>query len=201
VPTLYDLKPRFQALLAPAVRWMAGRGVTANQVTLAAAAGSVALGLLLALPVARDPRLFLLLPPFLLLRMGLNAIDGMLARQFGQASALGGLLNEVGDVVSDTALYLPFALLPGLRPALVIAAVILAMMTEFIGVCVAVIGASRRYDGPMGKSDRALFFGALGLWIGLQQPLGPLADPIMAAVDLLLLATCVNRARRALREL
>ena len=29
------------------------------------------------------------------------------------------------------------------------------------------VGASRRYDGPMGKSDRAFVFGALGLWVGL----------------------------------
>ena len=42
--------------------------------------------------------------------MALNAIDGMLAREFGQKSALGGYLNEIGDVVSDAALYAPFAL-------------------------------------------------------------------------------------------
>jgi CDP-diacylglycerol--glycerol-3-phosphate 3-phosphatidyltransferase len=29
------------------------------------------------------------------------------------------------------------------------------------------VGAPRRYDGPMGKSDRAFLFGALGLWAGL----------------------------------
>ena len=45
--TLYDLKPRFQSLLRPLVRRLAAAGVTANQVTLAAAIGSVALGVLL----------------------------------------------------------------------------------------------------------------------------------------------------------
>ena len=43
------------------------------------------------------------------LRMAFNAIDGMLAREFGQQSALGAFLNELTDVVSDAALYLPFA--------------------------------------------------------------------------------------------
>ena len=33
------------------------------------------------------------------------------------------------------------------------------------------VGASRRYDGPLGKSDRAFVFGALGLWVALGGPL------------------------------
>ena len=41
--------------------------------------------------------------------MALNAIDGMLAREFNQKSRLGGYLNEITDVVSDGALYLFFA--------------------------------------------------------------------------------------------
>ena len=39
----------------------------------------------------------------------------MLAHEHGMESALGGILNELGDVVSDAALYLPFALIPGLH--------------------------------------------------------------------------------------
>ena len=39
--SLYALKPRFQALLRPRVTRLAERGTTANQVTLAAAAGLV----------------------------------------------------------------------------------------------------------------------------------------------------------------
>ncbi len=38
--------------------------------------------------------------------MALNAIDGMLAREFNQQSTLGAILNEVGDIISDAALYL-----------------------------------------------------------------------------------------------
>jgi len=196
VPSIYDLKPKFQALLQPMVRALATRGITANQVTLAAAVLSVALGVGLAL----EPRLFLVLPPFLLLRMALNAVDGMLARQFGQKSALGGLLNEAGDVVSDAALYLPFATLPGADARVVVAAVLLAVLTEFVGVCAAAIGASRRYDGPMGKSDRAFVFGALALWASLGLPLGPAVNWPLAAIVVLLLLTCVQRARMALRE-
>jgi CDP-diacylglycerol--glycerol-3-phosphate 3-phosphatidyltransferase len=104
VPTVYALKPRFQAALRPFVGRLARAGVTANQVTVAAAVGSLAVGLLVG-NLVEDRALFLLLSLWLLARMALNAIDGMLAREFRQQSRLGAYLNELGDVVSDAALY------------------------------------------------------------------------------------------------
>ncbi len=166
--TLHALKPRFQALLRPLARALHALGITANQVTLAAAVGSVALGVLLAARLAGDPGqavLFLLLPAWMFLRMALNAIDGMLAREFGQASTLGGYLNELADLVSDAALYLPFALLPGVGVWPAVAVVVAAQWVEFAGVFGQPAG-SRCNDGPMGKSDRALVFGVLGLLVG-----------------------------------
>ena len=48
------------------------------------------------LPVSRRRRWpLLLVGPWLFVRMALNAIDGMLAREHGQKSALGGILNEL----------------------------------------------------------------------------------------------------------
>ncbi len=49
--------------------------------------------------------------------MAFNAIDGMLAREHNQQSKLGAFLNELTDVVSDAALYLPFALVRAVQPA------------------------------------------------------------------------------------
>lgn len=190
--SLYTLKPRFQALLRPLVARLAAAGVTANQVTLAAALGSVALGGVLAVA---DRGWFLLLPAWLLLRMGLNAVDGMLAREHGQKSRLGAYLNELGDVVSDAALIAPFALLPPFGTGWVGAVVVLSVVSEFAGV----LGPSRRYDGPLGKSDRALVFGALGLWAGLAT-LPAVAYWIMSALAALLVATTVNRVRAGLAE-
>ena len=102
MPTIYDLKPRFQALLRPLADGLAKAGVTANGVTLAALALSLAHGAWLALlPQSRWP--FLLLPVTLFLRMALNAIDGMMAREHGMKSPEGAVLNELGDVISDAA--------------------------------------------------------------------------------------------------
>lgn len=199
--TLYDLKPRFQALLRPLTGWLYARGVTANMVTLAAAGGSMLLGLALLVWSHAYPGLFLLVPLWLLARMALNAIDGMLAREHGQKSSLGAYLNEVSDVVSDAALFLPFAYVAPFSAPIVVVVVLLAVVSEMTGALGPMVGASRRYDGPLGKSDRALLFGALGLWVGLAG--GSLPDwtmHIMTLAAILLLVTIVNRVRRGVAE-
>ena len=195
--TLYDIKPRFQALLRPLVKQLAGRGVTANQVTLGAAIGSIVIGGIL-YQYAHMPVWFLLLPIWMFLRMALNAIDGMLAREFNQQSKLGAYLNELCDVVSDAALYLPFALLAPFSFFSVGVVIFLATLSEFAGVLGLTVGAARRYDGPLGKSDRAFVFGALGLWVGLAGNLPGWIAWLMPLLSALLALTIYNRVNRAL---
>ncbi|MEP6720919.1 MAG: CDP-alcohol phosphatidyltransferase family protein [Variovorax sp.] len=197
--SIYELKPRFQALLRPMVARLHGQGATANQVTLLACVISVALGLWLFF--AQPARAaFALIPLWMLLRMGLNAIDGMLAREYGQQSRLGAFLNELTDVVSDAALYLPFALVAPFSPFWVGAVIVLAGLSEFAGALGPTVGASRRYDGPLGKSDRAFAFGALGLYVALGWPLPGWAGWLMPLLAALVAWTVVNRVRRALDE-
>ncbi|MCC5804773.1 MAG: CDP-alcohol phosphatidyltransferase family protein [Opitutales bacterium] len=197
--SIYDLKPAFQNLLRPVVRWLAAHGVTANQVTVAAFVLSAAAGAAVALWPERK-EVLLLLPAVLFIRMALNAVDGMLAREHGQASRLGAVLNELGDVLSDAVLYLPLAFVAGVSGWLVVPVVILAGATEFAGVLTKLEGGSRRYDGPMGKSDRAVVFGLLGVLGGFGVPLAPWVDPILGLVCVLLVLTVVNRVRRGLAE-
>lgn len=198
MPSVYDLKPRFQLLLRPLLGGLHGAGISANAVTVAALLAAGAYGAWLALaPSSRWT--WGLLPLFLLVRMALNAIDGLLARTFNQQSRLGALLNEGGDVLADAALYAPVALLPAAAPALVALVVGLAGLTEFVGVLGQTIGGGRRYDGPCGKSDRAVAFGALGLLLGLGVPVGPYLNYGLLGLAALLAGTCWNRARRALR--
>ena len=197
--TIYDLKPAFQQLLRPVCRRLASAGVTANQVTVAALLLSIAVGVAFALHPTKAWAAFLV-PLWLFLRMALNAIDGMLAREHEMQSDLGGLLNELGDVVSDTALYLPFALVPGVPAPLIVMTVVLAILTEMAGVVAVQIGASRRYDGPMGKSDRAFVFGLLALLLGLGVTPGWWSTAMLGAVALLAALTTLNRCRRALEE-
>jgi CDP-diacylglycerol--glycerol-3-phosphate 3-phosphatidyltransferase len=197
--SIYALKPKFQALLRPLTAALARAGVTANAVTLAAAVVSVALGLFVA---ARAPERwpFLLIPLWMFLRMAFNAIDGMLAREFAQKSRLGAYLNELTDVISDSALYLPFALVAPFSPLWTGVVIVLAVISEFAGVLGPMVGATRRYDGPMGKSDRAFVFGALGLVIGVSSAVPDWAAYVMPLLAVALVATIVNRVRRGLEE-
>lgn len=202
--SVYDLKPKFQNLLRPLCGALARAGITANQVTVFAALLSLAEGA--AIFCTQGARwALLLLPVVLFVRMALNAIDGMLAREFGQKSKLGAILNELGDVVSDAALYLAFItfywsdLFP--VPLAITAFVVIAVMTEMTGVIAVQIGAARQYQGPMGKSDRALWVGVYAVFLVIDRRHGvDLIGIYFAFLALLGLWTIINRARAALKD-
>ncbi|WP_297940007.1 CDP-alcohol phosphatidyltransferase family protein [uncultured Campylobacter sp.] len=196
--SIYELKPKFQNLLRPLVRRLYSAGVTANQVTLAACVLSVLLGALL-VKFADVSTLFFLLPIWMFLRMALNAIDGMLAREFNQKTPLGGYLNEATDVISDTALYLPFAFVAPFGWGVIALVIFLAFMSEFLGVLGQVHGSGRRYDGPMGKSDRAFVFGLFGTIYAVFGWLPSWFSLALYAVAFLLAFTCINRVRMGLK--
>jgi CDP-diacylglycerol--glycerol-3-phosphate 3-phosphatidyltransferase len=197
--SMYDLKPRFQGLLRPGVHRLFALGVTANQVTAFACLASVLLGVGLSLGMAHRPAdtrmWFGLVPLWMLLRMGLNAIDGMLAREHGQQTVLGAYLNELTDVLSDTALYLPFAWVAPIQPLAIGALCVMAALSEMAGLQGMTVGAGRRYEGPMGKSDRALVFGLLGLAVAATDPLPGWASWGVPTLVLLISWATVNRIR------
>jgi CDP-diacylglycerol--glycerol-3-phosphate 3-phosphatidyltransferase len=116
-------------------------------------------------------------------------------------SNLGAVLNELGDVISDLFLYLPLAVVLGFTGELIILIVVFSIISEMVGVISVQIGASRRYDGPMGKSDRAFVFGAICLLIGLGVSSSPWLDWVLSIVLLLVILTIWNRAMKALKEI
>ena len=196
--TIYALKSRFQALLRPLVVRLQRVGVKANHVTIAACVASIAIGVAL---INARAVWFAAIPIWMFVRMALNAVDGMLAREFAQQSPLGGYLNELTDVVSDAALYLPFAFVPPFDWRSVGAVIFASALTEMTGVVGVMIGASRRYDGPMGKSDRAFVFSLLAIWIAATRGSVPhYANIIMWAIAAACALTVINRMRRGLQE-
>ena len=197
--SIYELKPKFQNLLRPLVKRLYNAGITANQVTLVACIISILLGTLLT-KFADISVLFFMLPIWMFLRMALNAIDGMLAREFNQKTPLGGYLNEATDVISDAALYLPFAFVAPFGWGIIALVIFLAFMSEFLGVLGQVHGSGRRYDGPMGKSDRAFVFGLIGTIYAVFGQLPAWFSWVLYAVALLLVLTCINRVRMGLKS-
>ena len=89
----------------------------------------------------------------------------------------------------------------GFPAAAIVVFVLLGVIAEMTGVIGVQIGASRRYDGPSGKSDRAFAIGAIGLLLGCGVPTGAWLMWLLWAMVALSALTVFNRARRALVEL
>ena len=108
------------------------------------------------------------------------------------------MLNELGDVLSDAVMYFPLVKLPGVTPGWVLWFIFLALLNEFIGVLTRAATGVRRYDGPMGKSDRALVVGLTCLlfffWPGVMVSF----DYIFAGMSVLLVVSSIARVRGGL---
>ncbi len=199
--SVYQLKTNFQNVLRPIVEKMAKIGITANQVTIAAFLLSCIAGALVGIFYKQTTLVFLILPVILFIRMALNAVDGMLAREHNQKSALGAILNELGDILSDVVIYVPFLYALSVDMWLIMLVALLAVISETCGIMGIQIGASRRYDGPMGKSDRAFWFSLLAIVQAFFYIPMPVLEIIISIVILLLVHTTYNRCAGALREI
>lgn len=208
MPSIYQLKPAFQNLLRPLVQWLFKRGVTANQVTLFAMFISLALSIFLYLYYLNHPVNWwlLLFPLWMLIRMASNAIDGMLAREFNQQSNLGAFYNELSDVIADTALYVCLIAFAFIHAKLLLLVAFLAILSEYTGVMAPLIGQQRRYDGPMGKSDRAFWFSLMTVVIVVfplfntnLQLLSLICNGILSLMGVLLALTIYNRIKNSLK--
>jgi CDP-diacylglycerol---glycerol-3-phosphate 3-phosphatidyltransferase len=196
--SVYNIKPKFQQLLMPVLRRLHRIGITANMITLAAIGLSVLTGALVAF---WDNRLVLVLvPAALFVRMALNALDGMMARQYQMQSRLGEVLNEVGDIVSDVCIFSPFWVLLPTQPWMLFTFILLAVLNEFAGLLGKAMGGERRYDGPMGKSDRALLWGLGCLVLYFFPSAIEWANTVLGgAIGLILLST-YTRLRKAIQH-
>jgi CDP-diacylglycerol---glycerol-3-phosphate 3-phosphatidyltransferase len=198
--SIYDLKPRFQNLLSPLPAKLARIGITPDTITWLALLGSLGVGCVVWL-AGNHPVCLLLLPVWLLVRMSLNALDGMMAREFQMATSRGAVLNELGDVLADLALYLPLAGWHATAGWPVIAFVFGTTLTELCGVLGQALGGRRRYEGPMGKSDRAALIGVLSLLTFGRPSVAALWPWIFTAAAVLTAVTCWNRISHALRDM
>jgi CDP-diacylglycerol--glycerol-3-phosphate 3-phosphatidyltransferase len=78
--------------------------------------------------------------------------------------------------------------------------VVFGIIGEMAGALGPMIKASRRYDGPLGKSDRAFAFGLLAVLLGVGIAPGVWTSVYLAALLALSAITVLNRARRIVAE-
>ncbi len=197
MPSIYDLKPAFQQLLRPILHMLIQAKVTPNQITLVALFLSLAGGLML-LFFRPTPWALIVMPILLFVRMALNALDGMLARECQLASQSGEILNELGDVISDAFLYAPLVLYlpPTLANwAFLFMFLFLAQLSEFCGILAKCVTGVRRYEGPMGKSDRAFLIGLFCIALYFWPPVIYYSAWIFGIASVLLAWSAYNRIR------
>ena len=164
----YQLKSGFQRLLSPICSMLIKLRISANFITLFAMLCCIAY----AWGLYMEQRVLLILFPFFLLfRMILNALDGMVAVKTKTQSRLGMVLNEAGDIISDTVLFLSFlAFLPSLK-VFVLLLTLGSVLIEVLSLIILSKKGIRPFSGPFGKSDRAVFMGILALCIYFTSPI------------------------------
>ena len=197
--SIYKIKPKFQQLLRPILKLLRKIGVTPNSITIF----SILFSFLLSYffwNAANNNSFYLIVALGLIFRMMLNALDGMMASTYHLQSKLGEVLNEIGDVISDAAIYFPLILLSDLRIELSILFIILSLVNEFCGILSKVISGERRYDGPMGKSDRAFLIGVICLLFYFGVPLDQYLNYIFITASILLTISSFVRLNKSIRN-
>lgn len=197
--SIYEIKPKFQQLLMPIVDWMRKIGMTPNQVTILALLLSIVTGIILSI-FHENKWIYILMPIVMFVRMALNAIDGVMAKKYQMKSHLGLLLNELGDVISDLFLFIPFVFITEDYGIGIMLFISLSIISEMAGVTVQVIGSSRRYDGPMGKSDRAFIVGFISFLIFVHLNIIPYLHFVFYVCSILMLINIYNRITNGLKE-
>ena len=198
--SVYQLKSKFSDILRPLVNFLVKIGITANMVTISAFILSVVVGVFIYYYAPKCSCAYWVLPVALFVRMALNNIDGVIAREHNQKSNIGAIYNELGDILSDVAIYVPLLYVCGCKFWLIFLFTILTIISETVGIMGVQINASRHYEGPMGKSDRAFWFGLLAVVLVFRTIPQNCLTIFVGVVSLLLVYTTYNRINAALKE-
>ena len=191
---IYGIKPRFQQALQvverPLVRW----GVHPDVLTLSALGLSFVGGF--ALFASRWTPWALLAVPFVaLLRIALNALDGMVAKDLGVARPWGEVLNELCDRLADVTLFGGLALVSGVNTPLAVTVLVTMLLSSYVGILSKAVGGLRQYGGVMGKADRMVLL-ALASALALALPQQSVFNGFLVLVLAGLLVTIFQRLRK-----
>jgi CDP-diacylglycerol--glycerol-3-phosphate 3-phosphatidyltransferase len=198
--SIYKLKPKFQKLLIPILKLLHNFGITPNFLTVFTIVFSFFIGYLLFLGI--DNQIYFLFVSLgLLIRMMLNALDGMMATTYNLKSKKGEVLNEIGDILSDIAIYFPFIYFKSLSLELIIIFISLSVINEFCGLLAKSVSGIRRYDGPMGKSDRAFLVGIICIVLYFTKTILFYLDYIfLIAIILMIISSCLRLTKSLKNE-
>ena len=196
--SVYKLKNRFQTLLMPLCKKLHSYNVTPNQITIFTLLYNIVFSYIIL--KVQYKWVILFVPIFFLVRMGLNALDGMIATKFSMKTNLGIFLNELGDIISDIIFFYCFFPLLKINEFYGFVFILFSIISEYVGVVSIQIDGKRHYEGPMGKSDRAVLIGLLALLPFLGVRIFFIKIIIIIGI-LLLILTTFNRMRNSLSNI
>jgi len=178
--------------------------MTANQATVAGCVFIIltAAGFYLGLTCRRLHWLLLLVPLFLLLRMVMNTLDGMLSRERGNATVAGEIWNETLDIVGDTICYGSLFFVPGGPTISLFVFLILTWAAEFYGVLGKGMpnGIRRHETIGGGKPDRAVWMAVFAVIVFFYPPFFGYVDYYLIWVSSLVLLTCILRVKKTIES-
>lgn len=149
----YNLKHASAKLLHPLLKFLIN--FHPNTLTSASLIFSLFAGLCFFL--SKIPGFLILAIPFILLRMAMNVLDGMLARQKGISGPEGEVFSEMTDRFSDLALLMGITFSGYTNNILGLSATISILIVSYMGILGKAVGANRQFGGFLGKVDRMVY--------------------------------------------
>lgn len=151
------LKSRKIKIFHDIARYLAKKNITANQISLMSMVFAfLAMIFLMAYPQSQGFSSFLLLLLVFIAVQGrllCNLIDGLVAIEGGKKTNSGELFNDFPDRIAD-ALFFMGAGFAAHVPYLGFLAAILAILTAYVRILLASMGAPMSFRGPMAKQHR-----------------------------------------------
>ena len=146
------IKSRDSSWAAAVTAWLARRGVTPNQISIAGMMAAIIAGVAIAFGGQESwpERLLLVIAAALMeIRLLGNLFDGMVAVEQGGSTAIGKLYNEIPDRISDGAIFFAAGFCPGATVGLGLGAVCVSIFVAYIRAADRAAGTPADFRGPM----------------------------------------------------
>lgn len=159
---VYAIKPAFQNLLSPVAKLCVKMQIHPDIINFLGLFVSV----LMAVSIFTSnisPLLYLFLPVGAFLRTAFNALDGMVARGLSLSSNMGEVYNEFIDRVSDSVIFLTLGFSKHGHSELALLSIVLILLCSYLGILGKASGGSRVFAGVLGKADRMILLGIMGI--------------------------------------
>ena len=190
---IYSTKSMWQKVLKPIVDISVRNHVHPDVFTYTAVVISIGGAISLYLAGSNQAWLWLFIPS-VLLRLTLNLLDGLVARELQMADTFGELKNEFGDRIADVAIFLGLAFGGYVDVRLVLVSLSLILCVSYLGILGKAMTGERVYGGIFGKGDRMISLAIFTLYSAISGNLSSF-NWYLALASLAALTTVIQRVR------